>query len=382
MGGNEQIMKSTDSLKSKDSLKSTDSLKSIDFSKYIDLRSDTVTRPSAGMRAAMAAAEVGDDVMGDDPTVNLLQERAAALFNYESALFVPSGTQSNLLALMTHCDRGDEFIAGQEAHLYKYETGGAAVLGSIQPQPIAHEADGTLSLENILRAIKADDVHFSRTRLLALENTWQGRVLPLDYVASATALAHEKGLSTHLDGARVVHVATKLGISLPDAVQGFDSLSFCLSKGLGAPVGSLLCGTAEFIGRARRWRKMLGGGMRQAGILAAAGLYALDHNILRLQEDHEKATRLASGLAEITQITVRQPETNMVYVDIPEPNCADLAVFLRRCGIYAGIAPTTRLVTHMDVTAADIDATIAAFKEFYSEVFSRKARCANQVEPV
>ncbi|MFT0548625.1 low-specificity L-threonine aldolase [Allopusillimonas ginsengisoli] len=363
-------------------MKSTDSFNSTDSLKSIDLRSDTVTRPSAGMRAAMAAAEVGDDVMGDDPTVNALQDRAAALFNYGSALFVPSGTQSNLLALMTHCDRGDEFIAGQEAHLYKYETGGAAVLGSIQPQPIAHDADGTLALENILRAIKADDVHFSRTRLLALENTWQGRVLSLDYVASATALAHQKGLSTHLDGARVVHAATKLGISFPAAVHGFDSLSFCLSKGLGAPVGSLLCGTAEFIGRARRWRKMLGGGMRQAGILAAAGLYALDHNVQRLQEDHDNATRLASGLADITQITVQQPQTNMVYVQIPEPDCSDLGVFLRQRGIYAGIGPVTRLVTHMDVTTAHIDETIAAFKDFYSEAFSRKARRVNQVGPV
>jgi threonine aldolase len=332
--------------------------------KLIDLRSDTVTRPSAGMRAAMAAAEVGDDVYGDDPTVNRLQARAAELFGHEAALFAPSGTQTNLIALLTHCQRGDEYIVGQEAHTYKYEAGGGAVLGSIQPQPIAHQPDGTLALEDIERAIKPDDFHFARSRLLALENTFGGRVLQPAYLDAATRLAHQRGLATHLDGARICNAAVKLAISPREAVKGFDSVSVCLSKGLGAPVGSVLCGSRAFIKQALRWRKMLGGGMRQAGILAAAGLYALEHNIQRLAEDHENAARLARELAGISAIKVTMPDTNIVYVDLPGDACSLLDDTLRRAGILARVTPHMRIALHLDVSRADVDRTIAAFKEF------------------
>ena len=332
----------------------------------IDLRSDTVTRPGRGMRAAMAAAEVGDDVYGDDPTVNRLQARAAELFGHEAALFAPSGTQSNLIALLTHCQRGDEYIVGQEAHTYKYEAGGGAVLGSIQPQPIAHQPDGSLALADIVRAIKPDDFHFARSRLLALENTLGGRVLAPAYIDAATELAHRHGLATHLDGARICNAAVKLGITPKEAVQGFDSVSVCLSKGLGAPVGSVLCGSRAFIKQARRWRKMLGGGMRQAGILAAAGLYALEHNIARLSEDHENAARLARGLADIAQIKVTMPDTNILYADLPAEVCALLDAGLRRRGILARVTPHMRIVLHLDVSPAQVDRTIAAFKEFFA----------------
>jgi len=334
--------------------------------KLIDLRSDTVTRPSAGMRSAMAAAEVGDDVYGDDPTVNRLQSRAAELFGHEAALFAPSGTQTNLIALLTHCQRGDEYIAGQEAHTYKYEAGGGAVLGSIQPQPLAHQADGSLALADIERAIKPNDFHYARTRLLALENTHGGRVLQSAYTEAATALAHRHGLATHLDGARICNAAVKLGITPKQAVRGFDSVSVCLSKGLGAPVGSVLCASQTFIKQALRWRKMLGGGMRQAGILAAAGLYALEHNVERLAEDHENAARLAQGLADIAELKVSMPDTNIVYVDMPAEVCAPLGDALKRKGILARIAPHTRIVLHLDVSRADVERTIAAFKEYFA----------------
>ena len=334
--------------------------------KLIDLRSDTVTRPGAAMRAAMAAADVGDDVYGDDPTVNRLQARAAELFGHEAALFAPSGTQTNLIALLTHCQRGDEYIVGQDAHTYKYEAGGGAVLGSIQPQPIAHQPDGSLALADIEQAIKPDDFHFARSRLLALENTFGGRVLQPGYLKAATELAHRRGLATHLDGARICNAAVKLGISLRQAVAGFDSVSVCLSKGLGAPVGSVLCGSREFIGRALRWRKMLGGGMRQAGILAAAGLYALEHNVARLAEDHENAARLARGLSVIAEIKVYPPETNMVFADIPAGKCSQLAQALGRKDILATVEPQMRMVLHMDVSRADVDRITAAFKEFFA----------------
>ena len=334
--------------------------------KPIDLRSDTVTRPSAAMRAAMAAAEVGDDVYGDDPTVNRLQARAAELFGHEAALFAPSGTQTNLIALLTHCQRGDEYIVGQDAHTYKYEAGGGAVLGSIQPQPIAHQADGSLALADIERAIKPDDFHFARSRLLALENTFGGRVLQPGYLEAATRLAHRRGLATHLDGARIFNAAVKLGISPREAVKGFDSVSVCLSKGLGAPVGSVLCGSTVFIKQALRWRKMLGGGMRQAGILAAAGLYALEHNITRLAEDHENAARLARGLSDIAQIKVAAPDTNMVFADIPAGRCSSLEDALGHKGVLAHVDPHMRIVLHLDVSQAEVDRIVVAFKEFFA----------------
>jgi threonine aldolase len=334
--------------------------------RLIDLRSDTVTRPGAAMRAAMAAAEVGDDVYGDDPTVNRLQERAAELFGHEAALFAPSGTQTNLIALLTHCQRGDEYIVGQDAHTYKYEAGGGAVLGGIQPQPIAHQADGSLALADIERAIKPDDFHFARSRLLALENTFGGRVIQPGYIEAATRLARERGLATHLDGARICNAAVKFGISPREAVKGFDSVSVCLSKGLGAPVGSVLCGSREFIQQALRWRKMLGGGMRQAGILAAAGLYALEHNVARLAEDHENAARLARGLSDIAQINVAAPETNMVFADIPAGQCPSLERALGRKGILAQVDPHMRIVVHLDVSRTHVDRTVAAFEEFFA----------------
>jgi threonine aldolase len=334
---------------------------------WIDLRSDTVTQPSQAMRAAMAAAPVGDDVYADDPTVNRLQEYAADLFGYEAGLFAPSGTQTNLIALMTHCGRGDEYLVGQEAHTYKYEGGGAAVLGSIQPQPIANQPDGSIALADIEGYIKADDIHFARTRLLALENTIGGRVLGQDYVKAATTLAHARGLATHLDGARVCNAAVKQGISLRAASAGFDTVSVCLSKGLGAPVGSVLLGPKAFIEQGKRWRKMLGGGMRQAGIIAAAGLYALEHNVQRLAEDHENAARLSRGLAAIDGLTVTTPQTNIFYVDMPAAACEPLRQHLARQQIRASIGPHTRLVTHLDVSSEDVERIVAAFKAFFKD---------------
>lgn len=328
---------------------------------WLDLRSDTVTRPSQAMRAAMAHAAVGDDVYGDDPSVNELQDYAAGLFGYEAALFAPSGTQSNLIALLVHCGRGDEYLVGQEAHTFRYEGGGAAVLGSIQPQPIANQPDGSISLADVEAQIKPDDFHFARTTLLALENTIGGRVLDPAYLASATALAHRRGLATHLDGARICNAAVKLGISLSAAATGFDSVSVCLSKGLGAPVGSVLCGERGFILRAKRWRKMLGGGMRQAGLLAAAGHYALEHNVARLADDHANAAFLAKALANISGLFVSQPQTNIVYVDMAPTACAGLVAALERAHIRASVAPHMRIVTHLDVSRADIERTVEVF---------------------
>jgi threonine aldolase len=332
---------------------------------WLDLRSDTVTRPSAAMRAAMNAAEVGDDVYGDDPTVNRLQEYAADLFGYEDALFAPSGTQSNLLALLAHCGRGDEYLVGQEAHTYRYEGGGAAVLGSIQPQPIINQADGGIALADIASYIKPDDFHFARTKLLALENTIGGRVLPLDYLKQATSLAHERGLATHLDGARVCNAAVKLGVSPRAAVAGFDSVSVCLSKGLGAPIGSVLCGSKPLIAEAKRWRKMLGGGMRQAGMIAAGGLYALEHNIARLAEDHDNAAYFAGELAKLKGLTVSTPQTNIFYVDIPADACRGLNDVLQLTRIRVSMSPRLRIVTHMDASREDIDRAITVFGDFF-----------------
>ena len=332
---------------------------------WLDLRSDTVTRPSAAMRAAMNAADVGDDVYGDDPTVNRLQEYAADLFGYEAAMFAPSGTQSNLAALLAHCGRGDEYLVGQEAHTYKYEGGGAAVLGSIQPQPIINQADGSLALADIDAGIKPDDFHFARTRLLALENTIGGRVLPLEYIKQATDLAHRRGLATHLDGARLCNAAVKLGVSPRAAVAGFDSVSICLSKGLGAPVGSVLCGSRALIKEATRWRKMLGGGMRQAGVIAAGGLYALEHNIARLAEDHDNAAYFAAELSKLKGIQVSAPQTNIFYVDIPADACRGLNDVLQLTRIRVSMAPRLRIVTHMDASRDDIDRAITVFGDFF-----------------
>ena len=334
---------------------------------WIDLRSDTVTHPSRAMRDAMYAADVGDDVYNDDPTVLHLQELAADMFGYEAALFAPSGTQTNLIALMTHCGRGDEYLVGQEAHTYKYEGGGAAVLGSIQPQPIANQPDGSIALGDIEGYIKQDDIHFARTRLLALENTIGGRVLPADYVAQATALAHRRGLATHLDGARVCNAAVKQGISLRAVTEGFDSVSVCLSKGLAAPVGSVLCGSKPFIEASKRWRKMLGGGMRQAGVIAAAGIYALQHNIDRLAEDHANADTLARGLAELPGVTLlAMPQTNILWLDIPADRVAGLRTALEAAHIRATVGARMRLVTHLDIDAAGIARTLDVFRSVFA----------------
>ena len=335
--------------------------------KPIDLRSDTVTRPTAAMRAAMAAADVGDDVFGDDPSVNALQERIAALLGKEAALFVSSGTQGNLVAVMTHCGRGDEYIVGQSAHTYRYEAGGAAVLGSVQPQPLEHEPDGSLALADIAAAIKPDDSHFARSRLLCLENTIGGKVLPLDYLARATALARERGLASHLDGARLFNAAVALGgdpyANARSIADQFDSVSVCFSKGLGAPVGSALVGSREFIRGAHRWRKMLGGGMRQAGLLAAAAIHALDHHVDRLADDHALAKRLAAGLAGLPGLTVEPPQTNIVFADLQGPRAEGLMEHLKSRGVLATGLYRLRFVTHLDVDAAGVDRAIAAVRE-------------------
>jgi threonine aldolase len=328
----------------------------------IDLRSDTVTQPSAGMRDAMASAPLGDDVYGEDPTVNRLESWLAEHLGFAAALFVPTGTMSNLLGLMAHCERGDEYIVGQQAHTYKYEGGGAAVLGSIQPQPLDNQADGSLDLEQVAAAIKADDFHFARTRLLALENTMHGKVLPLEYLAAARALTREKGLNLHLDGARLYNASVKLGVGAREITGHFDSVSVCLSKGLGAPVGSVLCGSAAFIGKARRLRKMVGGGMRQAGLLAAAGLYALEHQVQRLAEDHANAAALGQALAELG-FDVEPVQTNMVYVQLGD-RAQSLKALCAERGIVLSAAPRLRMVTHMDVTNAHLDQVVSAFAEF------------------
>ena len=314
------------------------------------------------MRRAMMEAPLGDDVLGDDPTVNRLQARAAEVFGFEAALFFPSGTQSNLAALMSHCQRGDEMIVGQEAHSYRYEAGGAAVLGSIQPQAIANRPDGSLDLAEVESAIKPDDAHFARTRLLALENTISGRVLTRAYLDDALTLARRHGLATHLDGARIFNAATALGTTVRALCAGFDSVSACLSKGLGAPAGTVLVGNADVIRKARRARKMLGGGMRQAGILAAAGLYALEHNVERLALDHAHAARLAGALRALG-LAVEQ-HTNMVFVRIPAERAAALAEHLAKHGVAVLPGARLRLVTHRDVDAAGIDRAVAAFRRF------------------
>jgi threonine aldolase len=334
---------------------------------WIDLRSDTVTEPSQAMRDAMAAAPVGDDVYGDDPTVNRLQDFGAELFGFEAGMFAPSGTQTNLIALMTHCGRGDEYLVGQEAHTYKYEGGGAAVLGSIQPQPIANQPDGSIAIADIGNYIKPDDMHFARSRLLALENTIGGRVLSAAYMAEATAFAHARGLATHLDGARICNAAVKQGISLKDAAAGFDTISVCLSKGLGAPVGSLLLGPKAFIEQGKRWRKMLGGGMRQAGVIAAAAHYALEHNVPRLADDHANAARLAEGLRAIDGLTVDTPQTNIFYIHMDPAACDGLRAALAREQIRATVGPHTRLVTHWNVSADDVEKVIRVVAAFFSD---------------
>ena len=323
----------------------------------IDLRSDTVSRPSAAMRRAMAEAEVGDDVWGDDPTVAELERVAADLLGKAAAVFVPSGTQSNLCALMAHCQRGDEYLVGDNAHTYKYEAGGGAVLGSIQPQPVPILDDGRLDLDRAAAAIKPADHHFADTRLLCLENTHDGKVVPLEHQAEAATLAAERGLGLHLDGARLWNAAVALGVEPRMVAEPFDTVSVCLSKGLGAPVGSVLVGRPDLIERARKWRKMLGGGMRQSGVLAAAGLYALANNIDRLADDHANAARLVDGLGALDGVEIVGHSTNMAFVRFPDGVALAAAVADDGLLIAQG-RPVTRFVTHLDVSADDIETTI------------------------
>ncbi len=363
----------------------------------IDLRSDTVTQPTAAMRGAMLRAPLGDDVFGDDPTVNALQDKIAALLGFEAALFTPTGTQSNFCGILAHCQRGDEYIVGQMAHTYRWEGGGAAVLGSVQPQPIAHEPDGSLPLAEIEAAIKPDDAHFAKTRLLCLENTIGGKLLPIDYVKAATDLARSKGLATHLDGARLFNAAVAQFLqiqasnmpnvstnnaraatnSIANAVhaearriaQHFDSVSVCLSKGLGAPVGSVLCGSKDLIQKAHRVRKMAGGGMRQAGMLAAAGIYALDHHVARLADDHALAKRLGDALSKIDGLTLDPVHSNIVFVDVhgaAKARAAGLISHLKQHGILATGLYRLRFVTHLDVDAAGIDYTIQVVQNYFT----------------
>jgi threonine aldolase len=333
-----------------------------------DFRSDTVTKPTAGMRDAMAAAEVGDDVFGDDPTVNLLEQRIAGMLGKDAALFVPSGTMSNLLALMSHCGRGDEFIAGQNAHCYKYEAGGAAVLGSIQPQPIAHQPDGTMALGDIEAAIKKGDSHFATTRVIALENTFGGRVLPVDYMLAVAEIARRHGLGLHLDGARAFNACVALEMDIADFVAPFDTISICLSKGLGAPVGSVLVGRQDLIETARRNRKMLGGGLRQSGVLAAAGLYALEHNVARLAEDHRRAKMLAGGLARHEALHVTLPDTNILWVDMEAELGERFTAYLGENGLgITGRYGQQRWVTHLDVTDEDVNGALDLVDRFFRQ---------------
>src|SRR5258706_14849442 len=330
----------------------------------VDLRSDPVTRPTPAMRQAMLEGELGDDVFGDDPTVNRLQDRAAQMFGFEAALFFPSGTQSNLAALMSHCGRGEAVLIGEAQHSYRYEAGGLAVLGSIQPQVLANRPDGTLELAQVEAAISPDDPHFARTRLLALENTIGGKPIARSYLEAAVALAKRRGLSVHLDGARIFNAAAHFKPTVKELCAGFDSVSSCLSKGLGAPAGTVLLGSQDFIARARRARKILGGAMRQAGVVAAAGLYALEHHVERLAIDHRNAERLAAGLRALG-LTVEQ-HNNIGFAAVPTPRVPALAEHLRQKQVLVLPGTRMRLVTHLDVDAAGIDRALAAFGEFFA----------------
>lgn len=354
-----------------------------------DFRSDTVTQPSPAMKDTMLAAPLGDDVFAGDPTVNALQSMAADMLGYEAALFAPSGTQTNLIALMTHCQRGDEAIVGQQWHTYRWEGGGMAVLGSIQPQPVPHQPDGTLALADIEAAIKPDDPHFARTRLLVIENTHGGKVLPMSYMRAAAELAKSRGLATHIDGARLFNAAVSIAhedgadpiVTARALCQGYDSVSICLSKGLGAPVGSLLLGSQNFIQQARRVRKMLGGGMRQAGILAAAGRYALENNIHRLAEDHLNILTLASELRRVCdespdlkgKVVVHDANTNILFMDVDATLAPSLLKHLAEHGVLvtsgsqrgaSGPVVRVRWVTHLDIGDEDIDQAIQAMSNF------------------
>ncbi|TNI82450.1 low-specificity L-threonine aldolase [Aeromonas veronii] len=334
--------------------------------RYIDLRSDTVTHPTDAMRQAMLHAEVGDDVYGEDPGVNALEAFGARLLGKQAALFVPSGTMSNLLAVMSHCQRGEGAILGNAAHIYRYEAQGSAVLGSVALQPLPMQRDGTLAFDDIRAVLAPDDAHFVQTRLICLENTHNGKVLPLSYLQEMGAFVAERGLKLHLDGARLFNAAVASETPVAVIAAPFDSISICLSKGLGAPVGSLLVGTHDFIARARRLRKMLGGGMRQAGILAQAGLFALEQHVTRLADDHRRAKRLAEGLAALPSIELDLSlvQSNMVFLRLREGESAPLLAFMKERGILFSGYGELRLVTHLQINDDDIEEVIDAFTEY------------------
>ena len=327
----------------------------------IDLRSDTVTHPTEEMRDFMKTAKVGDDVYGEDPTVNELEDFAASLLGKEAALFLPTGTQSNLTALLTHCQRGDEYIVGQEAHTFKYEGGGAAVLGSIQPQPINFELDGSLAIESIKSAIKPEDNHFARTKLICLENTQAGKALDLDYIGNIRLLCDDYKLLLHLDGARFFNACVAKGLNPATLASNFNSVSVCLSKGLGAPVGSLLVGSEDFIYKARRWRKVLGGGMRQAGIVAAGGLFALKYHRERLVEDHLKAERTFEAIIEKFGENSASLATNMVHVNLSGTKYTEFVAYLKNHEVVLG---SPRFVFHMGISESDLNRLIELISSF------------------
>lgn len=333
----------------------------------IDLRSDTITRPTPAMRRAMAEAEVGDDVFGEDPTVRRLETLGAERTGKEAALFVSSGTQGNLVALLVHCGRGDEVILGDESHTFVYEAGGTAAVGGIHPHPIPTEADGRLALDRVAAAVRTDNVHFPRTRLICLENSHNrrgGAVLDPAYMRQVREIAERQGLGVHVDGARLFNAAIAQGLPAERLVADADSVSVCLSKGLCAPVGSLLCGRAGFIAEARRARKLLGGGMRQAGVIAAAGIVALETMVDRLGEDHRRARRLADGLATLhgVRICPEDVRTNIVVFGLHRPDMspADLAARAAEQGLrfFAVGGPLLRLVTHHDVNDAQVEGAL------------------------
>lgn len=331
--------------------------------KVIDLRSDTVTHPTPAMRQAMFEAEVGDDVYREDPTVNRLEMMAAGIMGKEAALFTPSGTQSNLIAVLTHTHHGDEIIVGDESHILWYEVGGAATLGGVILRTVPNDSCGRLNLDDIDRAIRGKDIHYPETTLLCLENTHNrcgGAVLTPDYTDEVCNLAHTRGLKVHLDGARIFNAAIALGVPACALAQNSDSVALCLSKGLSAPVGSLLCGSKDFVERARKFRKMLGGGMRQAGVIAAAGIVALKTMVGRLAEDHSNARRLAQGLAGIEGITLAQDDipTNIVMFHLSlELSVVEFVEGLERAGVKIGLRDGRpfRAVTHRMVLSADVD---------------------------
>lgn len=331
----------------------------------LDFRSDTLTRPCAGMRRVIAEAEVGDDYYREDPTVQALEARIAELFDKEAAILNTSGTQSNLVAVMSHCGRGDAYLVGNGAHSHLNELGGAAMLAGVQPKAVPNQPDGTLALQDIAATVNPAGLIFAPCKLLALENTIGGKVLPMDYVRAATDLAQAQGMASHLDGARVFNASVALKLPVAEVVRPFDTISVCLSKGLGAPVGSLLVGPAEVIERARRHRQALGGGLRQAGILAAAGLYALEHNVERLAEDHARAQQLAAALNGIEGVDAETPQSNIIFAHVDPAVAGRFAAFLAAAGIRcSGTEARQRWVTHLDIDDAGLEETIGVLGRF------------------